>query len=108
MSAYDHGSGVVVHEGFGRDAEVAQHGVRLPLAGDLYDVAVYAAKDHCHGPTGAEGTRGYLLGAEADRLANASNAVADCFGDVMIFDDALLCVVMVASDRNLCGDASTL
>ena len=82
--------------------------VRLLSAKDLYDIAVNATKDHCHSPAGALGTRGYLLQEKVNRPVDGSDAGADCLGDVMAFEDKPLCAIMVACNRNLCGDVLTL
>ena len=87
--------------------EVAQHCAGILSAKDSYDIAVDATKEHCHGPAGAEGTSGHFLWVEANHSADASDSGADCLGDVLAFEDAPLCAVMVACNR-MCGGASAL
>ena len=78
------------------------------MAKDAYDVDVDAANEHCHGFAGVEGTHGDLFGAEADILSNVPDAGADGVDDVLAFEDAPLCAVVVACNRYLCGGTSTL
>ena len=87
--------------------DVAQNCVGFPSTKDSYDISVDAAKEHCHGSAGAEGACGHFFREEADRLTNSLDAGADCCCDVLAFEDAPLCTVMVACDRNMCRGALT-
>ena len=71
-------------------------------------IAVNAAKEHCHGSAGAEGACGHFLWAESNRSSDTADAAADCVGEVLAFEDAPLCVVVVACNRYLCRGAATL
>ena len=88
--------------------EVVEHRVIFPPAEDVYDVAVNTAKEHRHGSLGAERAREDLLRAEANSSSDALDAGADGVGDVLTFEDAPLCAVVLACNRYLYEGAATL
>ena len=75
VSGGEHASGVVTHDGFGLDVEIAQHFVGAPASNKPNDVCVNAGAQEGHSASGAEAACGDIRGKESE-----GRRAKDCHG----------------------------
>ena len=74
------------------DAQVAQHGVRLPAAKELDSVFVDASTEESSGPTRPQGTGGEELPVYASVAKQVLGGVLEGIADVCVFDTVPMAV----------------
>jgi len=79
----DHAFSKVAHDGLCLDVEVAEHGIRAPLAKELDDVVVDMRTEERHGSGGMEGAGGNVCRAEAKLWAQDGSSQLEHLGDLV-------------------------